>query len=299
MPTIRARLGGQERTATVTINRPQPSAWPFSAAWPEPKMPTGLTVDTTGVYKPGRNNVEYRGGVMDEAIVEKNVVFRNVRFTWFQIAYPAENIWLIDCEIGPRANAIHPLIGSGFQANVAKNVVLVRPRVHGMHQGTITDHTEGLQVGGVRGLWIQGGDYYDNHVMDILFRSWNPAPIQYFAVDDAHLGVVRDASGGQSFYSILVAGVDNPNPSDGAIRRCRYESPFSIHPNAQRISAPTTGPDANVAVPISGVFTPATTAVGIPQRNVLGTVEDDNRRLIEYAERKRLERGHKTYRMTD
>lgn len=220
------------RTVNVTF-QPTSSTWPFPV--PEPVLPTGLTVVSNATSYSNVNGREYRGGDLDADISAQRVVFRATHFSWFQIRSPAQDIWFIGCDIGPM-RPFHPTIASDFgAAPTARRIVFEGCHFHGMHQNVITDHTEGLQVGGVDTLIIRNCRFEDNHVMDVMLRCWVPEPIRYVLIEDNFLGVVRDASGGQSNYSVLVAGVDSVNPSDVVIRRNVHESEMSVHPNAQRI----------------------------------------------------------------
>lgn len=223
-----AEVEGQADTRKeVNVTFSQPSSWPFQGV-PEPVKPTGLTVDTSGIYKTGQDGREYRGGTFDDKVPDKRIVFNGAHFTWFEVRAPGEDIWFVNCDIGPRGQGIHPVVSSGFQAPVAKRVVFDGCQFHGMHQGTVQDHTEGLQIGGVDVLWIKNCRFYDNHVFDMLISSWTPAPIRNVLIENCTFDVTRDANGKEGFYSILISG--NSPGSNGIIRNCRVAQPITVDP---------------------------------------------------------------------
>lgn len=233
MGVLRLTRGGV-LVAEVPVARQ--SAWPFAGV-PEPVMPTGLAVDTSGVYK-GQGGREYRGGTFDATVKEKRIVFRDARFSWFGVMNPAEDVWFVNCDIGPRGGGIHPMVvPQDFGQPVAKRVVFDGCQFHGMHQGTANDHTEGLQVGGVEVLWVKNCRFYDNHVMDMMLRCWSPSTIRWVVIENCVLERTGTVGGGEAFYSLLIAGSsDSTKPTDVLVRNNRIGMPISVDPTAVRVT---------------------------------------------------------------
>ena len=249
MGTLRLTRDGAV-LAEIAVNRATApnTAWP----WPEvaePVMPTGLTVQTGGSYVATPNR-EFRNCDFGPQITGQRQVFRNCHFGWFGIGYPAADLHFIGCDIGPGVG-YHPMITPDAQGRPARRLVFDGCRFHGWHQAAITDHTEGLQIGGVEQMIIRNCTFENNHVFDIMVRTWQYTgnSIRYLLIEDNFLGLVRDISGGPSYYSLGIMGADPVNPTDVLIRRNRHESSISIPPNAaaNRVVLGT-GLDANIPV---------------------------------------------------
>lgn len=222
-----------------TTTAPPSSAWPWPQT-PEPKLPTGLAVITSGGYQ-NRDGVEYRGSSLTDngpVVKNKRVVFRDQNLEWIQVAYPAEDFWMIGGDIGPFGNGTHPYVSSGFVTTVAKRVVFDGVRFHGMHQGTLADHTEGLQVSGVHTLVIRNCVFEDNHVFNLFLRTWVPATIQYVLIENNRFEKTHFVDGREGTYSMRVAGDgDSTKPTDIVIRNNRYPAsqPISVDGSAVRV----------------------------------------------------------------
>lgn len=235
MPQLRFR-GSDGSARSVSITVAQPSQWPAGFG-PEPVMPTGLTVVTSGGYQ-NADDREYRGlrGITPD-ISRKRVVFRDTHLEWFQVRAPSEDVWFVNCDAGPSPDTSRPTIASDFGPGpAAKRTVIFGGQFHGMHQFTTNDHTEGLLVASCDVLWIKGVHFYDNHVFNILLKSWGPV-VRFVVVEDCVFGRVKDADGRDGFYTVMVFGDAanaNPNPADVLLRNNLIAQPFSVHPAAVR-----------------------------------------------------------------
>lgn len=234
--------------AQIPVSKAAPSSkWPFTVA--EPVLPTGLT--RRSAYSNTQNASEYVGMSPGSVnLTAKKVVFRDCKLGYVNITEGAEDVWIVGGEIGPMGGGTHPAIAAGFQPVVAKRVVLDGVRIHGMHQGTIDDHTEGLQVGGVDTLIIRNCLFDDNHVFNLFVRCWSPATIRYVLIEDNELKPTSFVNGGSGTYSMRVAGDgDSTKPSDVVIRRNRYPKgqPISVDATAVRVALGA-GADANIPI---------------------------------------------------
>jgi hypothetical protein len=191
------------------------------------------------VFKSGQSGRRYVGGDFDVLIPnEKRIVFEGGHFSWFGINGPAEDIWFEDCVIGPRGQAIHPMLGpgGGFGGPPPKRITFNRCKFVGMHQATQNDHTEGLQMGAVDTLWIKdctfgGVSAADkNHVFDLFFNCWDTI-CGYVLVENTLLYQTSTLDG-SSFYTVLIgSGVDaSPITGPGIIRNCQIGQPISVDP---------------------------------------------------------------------